>query len=125
MLPFDSMKGVLIAALAAAVVALSAFAGAARGTTAPGGRYVIGVRITDASVNVFEAARAPRGAIITFLVANAGKKRHGFMLLGKKTPLIAPNHSARFTVILLARGKFPYRSPVDSGPRFRGYFTVY
>jgi hypothetical protein len=120
------VKSALVCAVfAALLLAFAAFAGVARGTTAPGGRYVVGVRITDQSVNVFEGARAPRGAIITFLVANAGKKLHAFSLLGKRTPLIAPKHSARFTVILLARGKFLYRSPVDTGPRFRGYFLVY
>jgi hypothetical protein len=119
-----SRKAALFAATVAGL-ALAVSASAAPRTTAPGSAVLVGVRITDQSVNVFEGARASRGSIVTFLVSNAGKKLHNFALLGKKTPTIKPGHSARFSVIMLARGRFLYRSTLDSGPRFRGYFTVY
>ena len=67
----------------------------------------------------------PARSTIIFLISNRGKKLHNFTVLGKKTPLIKPKHTARLVVNLLSRGAFPYRSTVDKGPRFRGHFIVY
>jgi hypothetical protein len=113
-----------ILVLAAVLSALIA-AGVASATTTPGAQIVIGVQVSDKSVNVFEGARAPRGSTVIFLVTNWGKKRHNFAVFGKKTPLLKPKQTAKITVNLLSRGAFPYASTVDRGPRFRGHFVVY
>lgn len=94
-------------------------------TTTPGSQIVIGVILSDRSVNVFEGAKAPRGSTVIFLVSNRGKKLHNFEVLGKKTPLLRPNHTARLVINTLSRGAFPYESTVDKGPRFRGRFVIY
>jgi hypothetical protein len=115
----------LLAVVAAGGLLFAAAAFPAARTTTPGTNIVIGVVLSDQSVNVFEGAKAPRGSIITFLISNRGKRLHNFAVLGKKTPLIKPNHTAKLVVNLLARGAFPYRSTVDKGPRFRGHFIIY
>ena len=120
MLRVFAVSSTLVAAL---VIGASASAGTK--TTAPGAQIVIGVRINDTSVDVFQGARAPRGAELVFLVTNWGKKRHNFAVFGKKTPLLKTHQTAKITVFALARGDFPYRSTVDKGSRFRGLFTVY
>src|SRR3954471_24842777 len=117
------MTRMLAAALVAAG-ALASVAAAAPQTTSPGGHALIGVRITDRSINVFDGARMARGVLTTFFVANAGKRVHDFSFLGKKTPPIRPGQSRKLTVMLLARGAFVYRSTFDKGARFRGLFIV-
>src|SRR5260221_5656175 len=114
----------VLAAVVASLILTAAALPLAK-TTTPGSQIVIGVVITDQIVNVFEGAHAPRGSTIIFLISNRGKKLHNFAVLGKKTPLIKPKHTARLVVNLLSRGAFPYRSTVDSGSRFRGHFIVY
>lgn len=94
-------------------------------TTSPGQHALIYVRITDKGLTVYDNGTMVRGVIATFEAVNVGKKPHNFVLLGKKTPVIKPGHRARFTVTLLTRGNFPYKSTVNArGKFFRGFFTV-
>lgn len=119
------VKRIILLVAALAALALAGTAAAAVKTTTPGTQIVIGVQVSDKSVNVFEGARAPRGSTVIFLVTNWGKRRHNFAVFGKKTPLLKPHQTAKITVNLLSRGAYPYRSTVDPGPRFRGHFVVY
>lgn len=119
------VKRVVVLAAVLAALTAAGVASAAVQTTTPGTQIVIGVQVSDKSVNVFDSARAPRGSTVIFLITNWGKKRHNFAVFGKKTPLLKPHQTAKITVNLLSRGAFPYRSTVDKGPRFRGHFVVY
>jgi hypothetical protein len=120
------MKAPLMILVSAAAIAIPTGAAlAARDTTAPGEHAVIFVRITDKGLTVFDGSTMPRGVVATFMAINDGKKPHNFLLLGKKTPVIKPGHRAKFTVTLLHRGNFPFKSTVNAkGKFFRGYFTV-
>jgi uncharacterized cupredoxin-like copper-binding protein len=68
---------------------------------------------------------APTGTVI-FAVTNKGTKRHDFKIAGKKTPLLAPGHSARLRVMLSTKGRYPYRSTVSgqAAAGLRGVFSV-
>jgi plastocyanin len=114
-------------AIASVTVAALAFAGsslAGSRTTKPGEHTIVGVRITDTRIVVYPQAHEVRGVVATFTIENKGKKPHNFTLLGQKTPKILPGRSAVFSVTLLKRGKYLYRSTLDTGAGFRGYFTV-
>jgi hypothetical protein len=121
-----------------AALALPAASVAAPRTTDPGKDLVVYVNITDRGIklaaflrgelagqpNLFVAQPA-RGETATFEVRNLGRKPHSFAVLGKRTRILAPGGKARFTVFLMRRGEFPYRSAADKGKRrFRGFFTV-
>lgn len=116
-------SALLVAVAAASILTVNALS--APKTTSPGKQIVIGVILSDQSVNVFEGAKAPRGSTVIFLISNRGQKVHNFEVLGKKTPLIKPKQGARLVINLLSRGAFPYQSTVDKGPRFRGHFVIY
>jgi hypothetical protein len=119
------VKARLVVLFLTAGLAVSSAALAARTTTAPGEHALIYVRITDKGLTVFDGGTMPRGVIATFEAINDGKKSHNFIFLGKKTPVIKPGHRAKFTVHLLTRGNFPYKSTVNApGKFFRGFFTV-
>jgi hypothetical protein len=112
---------------AAAVAALVLAGGAAAGlsTTKPGEHTIVGVRITDTRLVVYPNTREARGVVATFTIENKGKKPHDFVLMGKKSGRILPGRSAVFSLTLLKRGRYLYRSTLDTGTTFRGYFTVY
>jgi hypothetical protein len=117
----------------ARALVLAAFAGltfsasslAAPATTGAGQRLHILVTLTDKGLFVGDQAQMYRGSIITFNVYNAGKKAHGYTVLGKSTGKIKPRKWGKFTVTLLTRGRYPDGSPFDKGPAFHGFFTVY
>jgi plastocyanin len=117
------MRLALAPALVAALL-LPVAAAAAPTTTKPGEHTIVGVRITDSRLVVYPRTREVRGVVATFTIENKGKKPHDFVLLGQKSGKIAPGRSAVFSVTLLRRGKFLYRSTLDTGAAFRGYFTV-
>jgi len=124
----------------AAALASSAPALAARQTTQPGSTLRVYVTLTDKGIRyamfhelstggqtglIPARGGGVRGNVAIFSVRNAGKKRHDFALLGKKTPPLGPGHKASFAVMLLRRGAFPYESTLDKGkPGFRGVFVV-
>jgi hypothetical protein len=115
----------MILASAVAMAAPTGAALAAAKTTSPGQHAIIFVRITDKGLTVFDGSTMPRGVVATFMAINDGKKPHNFVLLGKRTPVIKPGHRAKFTVTLLHRGNFPFKSTVNAnGKFFRGFFTV-
>ena len=103
----------------------------ARDTTVPSGRVYVPVLITDSGITVVSPnpdsgdTGDPRGVTATFSVVNRGKKPHSFAFLGKTTGKIPPGGRGRITVVLLARGRFAYKSTLDRGKAFRGFFTVY
>jgi plastocyanin len=113
--------------LVASVAGMSSSAVALAGstTTGPGQHATFFVQITDTGIVVDNQAREARGTIVTFAAINEGKKPHNFTMLGKKTPILKAGGRAHFTVTLLTRGNFPYRSTVDKGRFFHGLFTVY
>jgi plastocyanin len=114
-----------IAFVTAAALAVTAASPAGVRTTKPGEHTIVGVRITDTGIAIYPRKREVRGVVTTFTIENKGKKPHNFALLGQKTPKIRPGRSAVFTVTLLARGKYLYRSTLDTGAGFRGYFIVF
>jgi hypothetical protein len=116
-------RALALATLAAASVPSAAIA--APKTTGPGQRLRILVVINDRYLAVYDQAQSQRGSIVTFDVYNAGKKTHGYELLGRQTGPIKPKHWRHFTVTLLTRGRFPDGSPFDKGPNYHGFFTVY
>jgi hypothetical protein len=116
-------SGVLSLTLA---VTLAASLGSGAGaTTAPGQKTVIRVTLTDKGIAIQYNGQEARGVIVSFQAVNDGKKPHSFTLFGHKTPVLKPGKKASFTVTLVHRGLFPYRSTVDTGKAFRGNFIVY
>src|SRR5207237_9720209 len=113
----------LVAVVAALTFSAASLAGPK--TTGPGQHVTISVTITDREIVVYDQAQMARGAIVTFLAFNDGKKVHDFSLLGKTTQAIKPRHWGRITITLLTRGRFPFLSTFDKGKGFRGFFTVY
>jgi len=130
-----------LAALVGAALALALLCSSASfarsGTTAPSQSVSVYFVITDQRISyeILRTTTAGSGNLIlekyvvrtdfaTFMVINRGKKRHGFVFLGKTFEL-KPGHRARFSRTLLARGFFPYRSPTDPGKAFTGVFPVY
>jgi plastocyanin len=120
LLKFSALILVVGALLAVAVPAALA-------TTGPGQRVNVTVLIDEKNgFRISDQAEMARGAIVTFQVYNNGKKAHNFTLLGKKTKTIKPRKWARFTVTLLTRGRFPFKSTLDKGKLgFSGFYTVY
>ena len=68
---------------------------------------------------------APIGTVI-FTVTNKGKKPHDFKIDGKKTPVLAPGHSATLRVTFSKQGRYPYLSTVSgqAAAGMKGVFTV-
>jgi hypothetical protein len=67
-----------------------------------------------------------RGLDAIFRVTNTGREKHNFSAFGKTTPALKPGANAHFKVVLITRGKYSYKSTLDSGKRgFRGFFVVY
>ncbi len=68
---------------------------------------------------------APTGTVI-FTVTNKGKISHNFKIAGKKTPLLAPGHSATLRVRFSKKGRYPYRSTVfgQAAAGMKGVFSV-
>jgi|HubBroStandDraft_1064217.scaffolds.fasta_scaffold479463_1 hypothetical protein len=108
-----------------AVALWASFVGFSGATTAPGQSSSIHVRLSDTGVWIQFQGQEARGVIANFEIVNVGKEPHSFSLLGKQTPVLRPGGKASFTVTLLRRGAFPYRSTADKGKVFRGYFIVY
>jgi hypothetical protein len=124
----------------AVALALPASSPGARSTTAPGRDVVAYVRVTDAGIrigmygyakesgtlNAFLVTAVVRGQRVTFRVTNFGNRSHDFEVLGRKTRLLRPGAKAHFTVPLLTRGRFPYKSLSGKGKKaLHGVFTVY
>jgi hypothetical protein len=108
-----------------AVALWASFAGLAGATTAPGESSSIHVKLSDTGVWIQFQGQEARGVIADFEIVNVGKQPHSFSLLGRKTPVLKPGGKASFTVTLVRRGAFPYRSTPDKGKVIRGYFIVY
>lgn len=116
------VRALIVAVVAALTLSAASLAGPK--TTGPGQSVTISVKITDQEIVIYDQARFFRGAIVTFLAYNSGKKLHNFALLGKKTSAIKPRHWGHFTIVLLTRGRFPFRSTLDKGSGFHGFFSV-
>lgn len=69
--------------------------------------------------------RAVTGTVI-FTVTNRGKVPHDFKIAGKKTPRLAPRHSATVRVTLSQAGRYPYRSTVrgQAAAGLKGIFVA-
>ncbi len=127
----------LLAVLAAALT-LSAAASAGMATTAPTNLVTVLVLINDHGIKLsmftardnantldtLASGVIPRGDYVTINVLNRGHKRHDFTFMGKQTPPIKPGGKAHLFVVAVSRGRFPYRSTVDGGKRFRGVVNV-
>ena len=69
------------------------------------------VTATDSKFTLSKRS-APTGTVI-FTVTNKGKISHDFKIAGKKTPLLAPGHSATLRVTFSKKGRYPYLSTVS------------
>jgi uncharacterized cupredoxin-like copper-binding protein len=72
----------------------------------------------------FSKASVPHGSV-TFTLVNKGHVGHDFKIGGKKTPVVKPGKSAKFTVTLKA-GKVAYLCtvPGHAAAGMKGKFTV-
>lgn len=68
---------------------------------------------------------APHGTV-TFVMRNIGTIAHDFKIDGKKTRLLMPGKSAKITVKLTKRGRYPYRCtvPGHAAAGMKGVFRV-
>ena len=119
-----------------AVLAVSALAGTSSATTNPGNVFRAYVVLTDKGIQtklfqqtygsggLVAVKSAARGNVVVFNVRNRGKKPHNFVVLGYKTPTLRAGRQYSFSVELLRRGGFPFKSTLDNGKSFRGIFTV-
>jgi mono/diheme cytochrome c family protein len=84
----------------------------------------INVTLTDKSIRLSKV-KVPADTV-TFNVKNAGKAKHSFKILTKKTAVLAPGKSAKLVVKFAKAGKFPYSSTVagDLKKGLKGVLTV-
>jgi hypothetical protein len=130
-LPLALVAAVLLAAPAGALAAVR--------TTLPTKTIVVEVFITDQRVLVIPyqgqsissvgflplVGPIPRGDYLNFSVLNRGKKPHDFTIFGRKTAPIKPGGRAEFHKLALARGTFPWTSPLNKGKQgFTGTVRV-
>jgi mono/diheme cytochrome c family protein len=84
----------------------------------------VNVTLTDTSIKL--SRKSVPADTVTFSVKNAGKAKHSFKILTKKTPVLAPGRSARLVVKFAKAGKFPFSSTVagDVKKGLKGTLTV-
>jgi hypothetical protein len=126
-------------AVAAMVAALALCGGSLAGlaTTAPAKSVLVEVLITDRGIVtamwvaslthnglLVQSGPIPRGDYVSINVLNRGKSVHDFKVFGKRTPPIKPGGKAHLFFRVMQRGTFPYRSTLDKGKSFRGFFSV-
>ncbi|HSG12468.1 MAG TPA: cupredoxin domain-containing protein [Gaiellaceae bacterium] len=73
-------------------------------------RTQVSVSITAKGFKLSKNA-VPAGVVV-FRVVNKAKVKHGFRILGKKTPLLKPRKKATLTVDLSKPGTFAYGCPI-------------
>jgi hypothetical protein len=120
------------------LLAVVAAAGLAAGFVVPGGGATVKgsdaaslSRMTRVPVTAMDSkfplskGSAPVGAVI-FTVTNTGTKPHDFKIAGKKTPLLAPRHSARLPVTFSRQGRYAHLSTISgqAGAGLKGVFLV-
>jgi uncharacterized cupredoxin-like copper-binding protein len=116
---------VVLAALAVAGVVAGVFvSGGGAGTDASQAVTRVNVAATDFKFTLSRHS-GPVGTVI-FAVANKGKETHDFKIAGKKTPSLAPGHSATLRVTFTKRGNYAYLSTVSgqAAAGMKGVFTV-
>jgi len=123
-------NAVALAALAAcglaAGVVVSGGSATVKGSDAASVSTVTRVTVTATdSKFTLSKGSAPVGAVI-FTVTNRGKKQHDFKIAGRKTPLLAPGHSARLPVTFSKKGRYAYLSTVSgqAAAGLKGVFSV-
>jgi len=84
----------------------------------------INVTLSDRSIKL--SKKSVPADTMTFNVKNAGKAKHSFKILAKKTPVLGPGKSAKLVVKFAKAGKFPYSSTVagDVKRGLKGTLTV-
>jgi hypothetical protein len=130
---------VLITAVAAAALLLSATSLASRATTQPAKKITLVVILDDKGVRLAAFTQlgqgstatlnplmgpVPRGDYVSINVYNRGSKAHNFSIFGKTTPSVKPGGKAHLFVAVMKRGSFPYGSTVDKSKAFRGILHV-
>jgi hypothetical protein len=130
-----TQRGLLIAVAAALTVSPLA-----AGTTAPSTSATVLVLLEDKGVTVNAYSESggadrpvlgmlrgaiPRGDVLNFHVVNRGKKPHNFTIFGRKTKALKPGQQARFRIMATTRGRFPWKSTLDKGKKFRGFVSIF
>jgi uncharacterized cupredoxin-like copper-binding protein len=114
------LKGfaLVILAMTALIVAVSAFAAPAKQSAAT-------ITVTATEFKFKLSASSAAHGIVTFKVTNKGKLPHDFKIAGKKTPNIAPGKTATLKV-MLAKGKFRYLCTITghAAAGMQGFFTA-
>jgi uncharacterized cupredoxin-like copper-binding protein len=121
-------RDLLLVAIAVAVALLSLLAVARAGTSEPTRAGATPtVRVTTGEM-FFRLSRKtlPKPGRVTFVVKNSGHALHDFRINGKKTPLIRPGSTARLTVTLRPKGRYPFvcTVPGHEAAGMKGVFTV-
>jgi hypothetical protein len=132
------MKALVVAALMAVVLSLSAtVALASVKTTVPSKFIEMTVFIKDTGIIVAYAGGSkshdnnyplygpvPRGDTLTIDIRNVGKKVHNFDFAGSKTKPIKPGKTAHLLFQAVARGIYDWSSTMDKGKFFHGTTIV-
>jgi uncharacterized cupredoxin-like copper-binding protein len=113
---------VVVAALAALVVAVSAFGGSARQTATT-------VTVTAGKPSEFRftlSKRTVAKGLTTFKVTNRGTINHDFRIAGKKTASLAAGKTATLRVTFRKAGRFAYMCtlPGHAAGGMKGILTV-
>ncbi len=95
-------------------------AGTAKGSDA----VTIRVILRDSSIAL--SKKAGVAGKVTFVVKNAGKLKHNFLIGGKRTPILAPRKVAKLVVTFKKAGNYAYRSTLagDVKKGLKGAFKV-
>ena len=66
------------------------------------------VKVTLVEWKIVVTPKIVRRGNVVFMVTNRGKLRHDFKIAGKKTPLLAPGKSAKFSVRFPKAGSYRF-----------------
>jgi mono/diheme cytochrome c family protein len=75
------------------------------------------VKVTTRDGGIALSSRTAAVGKVRFVVKNTGKKKHNFVIAGRKTPVLASGKSATLVVAFKRAGRYAYRSSVGADAR--------
>ncbi len=112
-----------LAAAAMLAVGAGALVSSARSTTGLELQRPIAVTVTDGAIRL-DRRSVQRGDVGVFLVRNAGRRPHNFIIGIHHTRVLPPGGRATLVVDFGVRETIPYRTAVYSTPGMTGRFRV-